>query len=396
MNSNTLNSLNLTTSTEISSQENTLPNQTNSSSPKGYIDGANGVEQVSVALSSQPSSPAPHNTPDLARFHLDPSEADTAWAPGGLLSGRITSNVHSTPLKASSEVSSGVHLANAENAPQFQEKITSEHHFSDQVRFERQLEMIAGRGLSVDDKIGGELRTRELDGVEMIAQLAEGKIEFPLQAPSLKNHSLRELRYAIAFALQENIKKLDERINFLKATEEKSTITQQNIEYLENYRESLDVGKKILSNLTEHVEEPGSREEDLVFETIEMLHKCFDMHKKSLKTLALGNIDQASYENVQALARIRVTEETMGPPVVRDHIIAGYHEVFALYDKALGAHREVADCLHRQANALFQVIEQKARRSPNKVLIDEYNRQVEYYATLAAHTAEYYGTRPNG
>ncbi len=280
--------------------------------------------------------------------------------------------------------------ATAKEQPQENRDSQSESYFrevedlplSDQERFERAVEMIAGRGLALDDKIGAELRTGELDGVEMIAQLAEGKIEFPLRGSlantsetsaagspeySLADYSLRELRHDLAFALEENIKKLEERIDILRATEEQRAHLQKTIEYLECYKESLTMGREILRNLTEHIEEPGEREVAFAFRVIEIIHECFSTHAQALEEMnrdvTREDIERARYLNNQAHALIDLAAE-LSREQPRESLLKGYREALTLYRQALEelttGSRDIAFYLYHQGLARYRATKEAA------------------------------------
>ncbi len=285
--------------------------------------------------------------------------------------------------------------------------------------------MIAGRGLAVDNSIGAELRTGELDGVEMIAQLAEGKIEFPLRGSlantsetsaavlpeySLADYSLRELRYGLAFALEGNITKIEERINTLRATfeanKEKPEHTQETIkflnlegyktslsfekrikalnktkgkpenlqktiDYLEEYKKSLTMGGEILRNLTDHIEEPGEREVAFAFRVIEIIHECFSAHAQVLEEFdksVLGILlkdyrDRTRYLNNKAHALIHLAAE-LSREQPRDSILADYRQALRIFGQALeelaAGNRNRARYFDGQATARFWATEEEA------------------------------------
>ncbi len=288
--------------------------------------------------------------------------------------------------------------------------------------------MIAGRGLAVDNSIGAELRTGELDGVEMIAQLAEGKIEFPLRGSlvntsetsaagspeySLADYSLQELCSGLSFALQENIKKIEERINTLRTTKEQRVNHQQTLHYLERYQESLTMGGEILLSLTDQIEEGGEGEAEIIFERIKLLHECFSAHAQALKEISkdvtLGDSDRARYLSHQARALIYLTAE-LSRKQPRGPIAAGYNRAFAFYSEALAiidtsqckyfdtrrywyGENDFANCarfLDNKATALFKSTEEAAGANRANIVAG-YNEVIDLCDQAVAALANYEG-----
>ncbi len=378
----------------------------------GHLDGIL-VEQSLIPSSSRAHSPIP----DLAQGaqHLEQEEVTSE----AIFTANLRTSLDQILIEETSLAPENTnHLASASALMNEHPRAIDQEDASTQEYFERALEMIRGRGLAEGDKVGGKLRSAQLDGVEMIAQLAEGKIEFPLKGSfigplihsteessagspeySLDNYSLRELRHGLAFALQENIHKLKEQEIALKSEESQSAHTRA--EYLASYQQSIREGAEILLKLTEEIEEPGIREEQLLFERITMLHECFSTHRESLEALSRASTLRASTlrestlreSTLKAMILHNLASAQMGILLEtsrenpREHFLADFREVIASLHRA-EALLEIADSdraiyLINQAHAhLHTTLEASSEHLRDNILTYYHNARTLFTQAL--------------
>ena len=253
---------------------------------------------------------------------------------------------------------------------------------SPQEKFEEDLESITqGTNLfHIDIDEHGETTStrikRALDGREMLAALAEGKVTYPLTI------SKPELSGAIAFALSDNIEKIDQKIAELRMPiAERGQIlndlhdSSNSIELLELYKDALSEGIKILLS----IQQDESKDDQFHQKTITTLHEIFALFDRSLAAKAEGwsfwsfNTPQYLTNQGQALLKRTNEEEKPNP---REKIIKGYQKSFDLFKRAFAA-RESGNHLKsrylaNQGVVILKLTDEKARTNPRDNIIKGY------------------------
>jgi len=283
---------------------------------------------------------------------------------------------------------------------------------SDQERFEEALEMIQGKGLCRYEFREGEEPVRvkaRLDGRAMLRQLAEGKIEFPLTTPSLQNTSLEEIFHNIAFALNDNISEVDNKLADLKRTaadqDPPSKGVKNSINCLETYKKALETGNEVLllENIPRHVDA------DFFSNRIRYLNTVFTLCEKAEEAIGLNDnvfnnfnnhakdsllaLEQLENENhgrsypgyAVPLARLRFGEE-LARPEPRADVLRGLNEVTNLWQRIenmMNTHDPIeARHLALQAHARLLFTEELEKPDPNRLIMSNYAR-MEHLCALA-------------
>ncbi|MFZ4115784.1 MAG: hypothetical protein ACOYK6_03555 [Chthoniobacterales bacterium] len=237
---------------------------------------------------------------------------------------------------------------------------------SAQEKFEEDLErIITGKDLlryQVNEKATKPITIKKtLDGRDMLASLAEGKITFPLEPPSLRDVSLQEISGALSFALRDNIEELDQKIAELAPNEESEqdpTNFRSSVQYLnslEEYKKILERGCSILIS----VQDLDFVNHQSWLQIIHSLNKVFASFSSDL----VNETDSVIPENhfflkKYALALLGSIEEGVRPDSNPNGVYS-YKKILILFEQALA-------------------IEEKGYRSPN----DRYLKKVTAMAHL--------------
>jgi hypothetical protein len=245
----------------------------------------------------------------------------------------------------------------------------------------------------------------------MLRQLAEGKIEFPLTTPSLQNTSLEEIFHNIAFALNDNITEVDNKLADLKRTAADQAPPSQGVENsincLETYKKALETGNELLllENIRPHVDA------NFFSNRISYLNTVFTLCEKAEEAIGLNdnvfnNFNNHAKDSLLALeqlenknyrfsypyyefpkARLRFGEE-LARPEPRADVLRGLHEVTNLWQRIenmMNTHGHDPDpkearYLALQAQARLRVTEELAKPEPNILIMSNYNKMANLCA----------------
>jgi hypothetical protein len=261
---------------------------------------------------------------------------------------------------------------------------------SDQDKFEETLKQITrGEGSFKGKFLTPTFIKKTLDGIEMLALLADGKIHFPLEEPSLSDVSLEETLGAIAFALHDNVEQIDQEIAELRKPiqERKETpnhphYSGNSIECLESYKGALEKGKEMLLS----IQQDGSEDSEFCLKAVSGLHRIFALLESILKAEAKGDFQQSFELKDYVSAHFFLLEENLIRPNPLEAMVDGYEYVIKLFGKAFAAQAEKNDketkCFSRQASVYLkfenEYLKPDSRRRKNIVV--GYKRSKGYFS----------------